>query len=902
MAYNNDCLRLCSFNCRSIKSSITEINHLCDMHDIVFLQEHWLLPHELNLLANLHDDFFGVGFSAVDTSIGMLVGRPFGGTAILYRKSLATIIKIVNTSSWRITALLLHSQVGPVLCCNIYMPTDYGTTDCLDEYMDMCSKISVLYADNDAAFLLVAGDFNCDVNSRFYYMFSQFCHDNQLICSDYARLIDAVTYCSDDGLRQSWIDHVVCSAPVDRLIYSLTVADDIISSDHKPVSVVFSDLIPRNKTCLQFTVHKPPDTVVNWAKADNIHISMYQQRLDEYLRCVYLPEYMVRFDSHNCMDNIHHDMLNDYYTHITDAIYHAIDDTMPRATHLTCNKHNVPGWNDLVQEKHDLARQSYLEWVRSGRPHDNVLLPRMRRTRAAFKLALRYCRAHEEQLRADAYAANLDANDSKKFWKQVQKDGCNKVKKFAVSVNGAVGDDNIAAMWKTHFESVYSSVNSSYHRQLFESRINALVPGTYTKISMDDIIEILPKLKHNKATGPDRIAAEAFIYGTPRLFAHLSIMFSWFLKFGVLPAKFTQSTIVPLVKVKCGDLSDVENYRAIMISNAITKVFEFVLFDKLTSSSYVDEYQFGFKAKHSTGLCTNVLKRTIDYYTERGSYVFCSFVDFSKAFDRVNYWKLFNKLLDDNVAYDVVKLLSFWYSNQSVSVRWQNTQSESFGIQNGTRQGSVLSPFLFTRYIREVLSGIINSNIGCNIGGCMVNILAYADDLVLLAPSWRALQQLLDKLQVTAGDIDMCCNSKKTVCMIFSPKCRSKIVAYQFPNFTINNEQLSFVNEFKYLGHIINNSQLDDADIYRERRNLFYRCNMLARRFYSCSVAVKLRLFKSFCLCFCDAALWNNFTAGWRRGVVVGALVAINAVTPRRVRLVLRWVTAVCGQVNHLGM
>ena len=86
-------------------------------------------------------------------------------------------------------------------------------------------------------------------------------------------------------------------------------------------------------------------------------------------------------------------------------------------------------------------------------------------------------------------------------------------------------------------------------------------------------------------------------------------------------------------------------------------------------------------------------------------------------------------------------------------------------------------------------------------------------------------------------------------------------VAYQFPNFTISNEQLSFVNEFKYLGHIINNRQLDDADIYREQRNVFYHCNMLARRFYSCSVAVKLRLFKSFCLCFYDVALWNNFTA-----------------------------------------
>jgi len=45
----------------------------------------------------------------------------------------------------------------------------------------------------------------------------------------------------------------------------------------------------------------------------------------------------------------------------------------------------------------------------------------------------------------------------------------------------------------------------------------------------------------------------------------------------------------------------------------------------------------------------------------------------------------------------------------------------------------------------------------------MVNILEYADDIVLLAPSWKALQQLLDKLQITASDIDMCCNSKKSV-------------------------------------------------------------------------------------------------------------------------------------------
>ena len=49
-----------------------------------------------------------------------------------------------------------------------------------------------------------------------------------------------------------------------------------------------------------------------------------------------------------------------------------------------------------------------------------------------------------------------------------------------------------------------------------------------------------------------------------------------------------------------------------------------------------------------------VLKRTVEYFTERGSHVFTCFMDFSKAFDKVNYWKLFNKLLDDRIDVNIV--------------------------------------------------------------------------------------------------------------------------------------------------------------------------------------------------------------------------------------------------------
>ena len=176
-------------------------------------------------------------------------------------------------------------------------------------------------------------------------------------------------------------------------------------------------------------------------------------------------------------------------------------------------------------------------------------------------------------------------------------------------------------------------------------------------------------------------------------------------------------------------------------------MFESVILNAITTVVEGDEMQLGFKPGLSTGLCTNVLKTTVDYYTTRGSHVFCCFVDFSKAFDRVNYWKVFSHLISDGVNSKLVRLLSYWYSHQLMCVRWHNRTSDSFRVSNGTRQGSILSPFLFARYIRDLLNAFLSERVGFHIDGRVINVLAYADDLVLLAPSWYAMQHLLDVLE-----------------------------------------------------------------------------------------------------------------------------------------------------------
>jgi hypothetical protein len=71
-----------------------------------------------------------------------------------------------------------------------------------------------------------------------------------------------------------------------------------------------------------------------------------------------------------------------------------------------------------------------------------------------------------------------------------------------------------------------------------------------------------------------------------------------------------------------------------------------------------------------------------------------------------------------------------------------------------------------------------------------VKIFAYADDLVLLAPSWKAMQSLINLLSQCAQNIDMTGNADKTVFKVFNPKCRRMIIASEFPNFTFCGAEL----------------------------------------------------------------------------------------------------------------
>ena len=96
--------------------------------------------------------------------------------------------------------------------------------------------------------------------------------------------------------------------------------------------------------------------------------------------------------------------------------------------------------------------------------------------------------------------------------------------------------------------------------------------------------------------------------------------------------------------------------------------------DKLESS----DLQFGFKVKRSTAMCSMLVKEAISYYVNNNSQVSCVFLDATKAFDKVEYSKLFELLLDRQLPPCIIRALLNMYTGQQVQVLWNGVHSNNF--------------------------------------------------------------------------------------------------------------------------------------------------------------------------------------------------------------------------------
>ena len=103
-------------------------------------------------------------------------------------------------------------------------------------------------------------------------------------------------------------------------------------------------------------------------------------------------------------------------------------------------------------------------------------------------------------------------------------------------------------------------------------------------------------------------------------------------------------------------------------------------------------------------MSTMVLKETLSYYVNNGGSVFCTFLDASNAFDRVNYRQLFKLLVHSMLQpVDVLLLLLHMCNSHVCHVSWNGVCSVPFSVLNEVRQDGIISAVLYCIYFDELL-------------------------------------------------------------------------------------------------------------------------------------------------------------------------------------------------------
>ena len=847
-------LNVCSFNCKNIKTSVTELNDLCTNHDFVLLQETWLSRPELPMLSQINSSFTGYGLSSMDEESQILSGRPFGGIAILWRKCFNAYCSIKLYDCDRIIGIEFAYDSFKALFLCVYLP--YDCAENFDDYMFYLSQLLQIIEDFSSPYVYICGDFNANVlsHSRFGDELRRLCSDTLLCLSDTLLLpSDTFTFISSSHDTVSWLDHVLSTTSGHSLFTNISVKSDFITSDHLPLC--FSISIDNMHVPIIPTDSTSRDSLIsyNWYGASDVNLSNYNSCTRAELAKIKLPFDALQCENVDCTS--HRKDIDLFYYNIINTLINCTKRCIPV---LKLHENNyIAGWNEHVSYYYNISRIEFKWWVSNNRPRQGSIYHAMRSSRARFKYALRQCKLDERLIVSEKLADHMKNHEINDFWKDIRKHSKSK-SALSNCIDRVTGENAIADLWRDHYESLLN--DSTHHDEKADvlQSFNNICSHAGMYVTMSEVLEVVKDLPNRKSSGLDGLNGESLKYADPLLCLLLSICYTCMFKHSYMPQSMINSIIVPLVKNRCGNLTDKNNYRPIALSSITSKVFEHIILLRLEEYLWTTDNQFGFKSGHSTDLCIYALSELIEYFKSRSTSVYVAFLDASKAFDKISHWTLFRKLIDRNVPMYLIKILCYWYQHQLMSVRWGYSISNVFNVTNGVRQGGILSPKLFNIYIDGLSNILNNSLIGGSLGGKRINHMLYADDLCIVSLSSAGLQKLLSICDEYCASHSITFNVKKSVCMFF--KCT---VNKHCDNSTVflSGNQINFVQEVKYLGVLLNPSMKTSIDVSRQTRKFYAQANMLLRNFRYCSNEVKCSLFKSFCTNMYCCPLWFNSTS-----------------------------------------
>lgn len=323
---------------------------------------------------------------------------------------------------------------------------------------------------------------------------------------------------------------------------------------------------------------------------------------------------------------------------------------------------------------------------------------------------------------------------------------------------------------------------------------------------------------------------------------HLTHIYNLALSTGVFPAKMQISKVITIFKG--GDRNNLSNYRPISLlpifSKGLEKVIHIRIINFFEKHNLLTPTQFGFRKGKSTELALLTQKEIILKAFEEKEAVIGIYIDFSKAFDRLNHITLLKKLEIYGVRGTPLALITSYLQHRRQSVSIDNNMSSYRPVTTGIPQGSILGPLLFNIYVNDITSV-----------SPVPHYISYADDTTLLfhernfqsleAGINAILQNLYQWSKANSLDI----NTKKTKAVMFTPR-QSK--APHFLNITLGSEPIEFVDSVKTLGVYLHKNMLWDTHVNYAITKISKSVGILARFHSFLPQAIKLHIYNALIL------------------------------------------------------
>ena len=342
----------------------------------------------------------------------------------------------------------------------------------------------------------------------------------------------------------------------------------------------------------------------------------------------------------------------------------------------------------------------------------------------------------------------------------------------------------------------------------YETREISLVERVInSNVTQEEVVLAISSLKPNRSPGIDGVPVEFIKACKQSLAEPVAMVLNYIIENRDFPELWAGG--IRSAVFKSGKHNIVDNFRGITTLPIMEKIFEAIVYKRLTfvneAFDEIDKYNNGFLGGNRTSDNLFILNGLVERQLSLGKELYVCYIDFSKAFDKINRSILFYKLIRNGWKGKVIDTFRSLYTKTHFKNKRNGRLSPPILSNIGVNQGGITSGLMFRKYMSD-LSEYLSKQFGVVVSDDIVKHILWGDDLILFSDTVHGLQRQLHGLEKFCSRNKIIVNETKTKAMSFGATGQIKVY--------YNEKMIMQVDEYKYLGTIIRSTKRRNQDIF----------------------------------------------------------------------------------------